>query len=55
MSSKVLLTSFQTWLPYQKSNSSDDLLGVIELEQFSTASLFFLRQLPVAVKQASSK
>lgn len=54
MNRKILLTSFQTWLPHQTSNSSDDLLGEIaQLDALST-SLTFLRQLPVNVPQASS-
>ncbi|MCA1991947.1 MAG: peptidase C15 [Coleofasciculus sp. S288] len=55
MNRKILLTSFQTWLPHQNSNSSDDLLEKIaQLTSFS-ASLTFLRQLPVNVSQASSQ
>lgn len=54
MTRKILLTSFQTWLPDQSSNSSDDLLAEIaQLDAFSN-SLTFLRQLPVDVAQASS-
>ena len=45
MNNKLLLTSFQTWLPHQKSNSSDDLLETIQ-KQFNS-SLYFLRKLPV--------
>ena len=53
MNGKILLTSFQTWLPHQTSNSSDDLLGKIaQLDALST-SLTFLRQLPVDVPEAS--
>jgi pyroglutamyl-peptidase len=52
MSIKILLTSFQTWLPHQVSNSSDDLLAIIEESDFLD-SLFFLRQLPVDITQAS--
>jgi pyroglutamyl-peptidase len=54
MQSKILLTSFQTWLPDQKSNSSDDLLREIAQDTFST-SLTFLRQLPVNVPEATSR
>jgi len=55
MNGKILLTSFQTWLPQQTSNSSDDLLQEItKLDEFSS-SLTFLRQLPVDVSQASSR
>ncbi|MBD2017264.1 peptidase C15 [Microcoleus sp. FACHB-53] len=53
--SHILLTSFQTWLPHQKSNSSDDLLAeVAKLESFSH-SLTFLRHLPVDISQASER
>lgn len=61
MTKKILLTSFTTWRPHQKSNSSDDLL--IEISQttdlnpgvVTSPSLTFLRQLPVDVPQASSR
>jgi pyroglutamyl-peptidase len=49
MASKILLTSFQTWLPHQTSNSSDDLLSHIGLLEFPGISLTFLRQLAVDV------
>jgi pyroglutamyl-peptidase len=52
---KVLLTSFQTWLPHHKSNSSDDLLALIQQQECFSASLLFLRQLPVEVKLASQQ
>ena len=51
MNSKILLTSFATWLPHQKSNSSDDLL--IEIAKLESSSLTFLKQLPVDVPKAS--
>lgn len=47
MLTKILLTSFQTWLPHQKSNSSDDLLSEIETQHFPNTSLYFCRKLPV--------
>ena len=54
MKIKMLLTSFQTWLPHQKSNSSDDLLAVIEkLNYQELFSLFFIRKLPVNIELAS--
>jgi len=57
MSTTILLTSFQTWLPHQRSNASDDLLLKIEAEsklfQDQAISLTFLRQLPVDVFSAS--
>ena len=57
MPTTILLTSFQTWLPHQKSNASDDLLLKIQQEndkvQEQALSLAFLRQLPVDVFTAS--
>lgn len=53
MHRKILLTSFQTWLPHQTSNSSDDLLEKIAQLDGLPASLTFLRQLPVDVSKAS--
>ena len=56
---KILLTSFDTWMPHQKSNASDDLLGKISQREFLSDSLIFLRKLPVdyqaAPKQAIAK
>jgi len=53
---KILLTSFQTWLSHQKSNSADDLLEIIQ-EKYDDdfVSLFFLRSLPVDIGLASQK
>ena len=45
MDNKLLLTSFQTWLPHHKSNSSDDLLEAIQKQ--SDPNLYFVRKLPV--------
>ncbi|PPS41571.1 peptidase C15 [Chroococcidiopsis sp. TS-821] len=58
MPSQILLTSFTTWLPHQKSNSSDDLIAKID-ELYLTNStlqlplLTVLRKLPVDTQQAS--
>jgi len=52
---KLLLTSFQTWLPDQTSNSSDDLLEKIAQQESFSHSLSYLRQLPVDTLQASSR
>jgi pyroglutamyl-peptidase len=49
----IMLTSFTTWLPHQKSNSSDDLLAI--LEQENNYNFYYLRQLPVEIKTASEK
>ena len=55
MSTKLLLTSFQTWLPHQKSNSSDDLLKIIQEQQLSLGYLLILRKLPVDKELATQK
>lgn len=52
MTLKFLLTSFQTWLPHQLSNSSDDLLSQLQSQNFSDFDLYFLRQLPVDTMKA---
>ncbi|WP_293132260.1 peptidase C15 [Microcoleus sp. bin38.metabat.b11b12b14.051] len=52
MTNKILLTSFDTWLPHQKSNSSDDLLAKISQKQYLPYSLTFLRKLPVDFEEA---
>lgn len=48
---KILITSFQTWLPHQKSNAADDLLALIY--PISTLDLVLLRHLPVDVDLAT--
>ncbi|AFZ23867.1 pyroglutamyl peptidase I [Cylindrospermum stagnale PCC 7417] len=55
MTKTILLTSFDTWLEEQQSNSSDDLL--LELAKLASVpdDLFFLRLLPVDVQLASSQ
>jgi pyroglutamyl-peptidase len=55
MTIKLLLTSFQTWLPHQISNSSDDLLAIIEEEQENFNDLYFLRKLPVNTQLVTQK
>ena len=52
MDNKLLLTSFQTWLPHQKSNSSDDLLETIKQPD---SNLHFVRKLPVNTNLAASQ
>ncbi len=52
---KILLTSFQTWLPHQNSNSSDDLLQAIAKLDSLSHSLTFLRHLPVDITGASDR
>lgn len=53
MPTKLLLTSFTTWLPHQRSNASDDLLEEIAQLHLDDPAFVFLRQLPVDVSQAS--
>lgn len=54
MNKKILLTSFQTWMPHQASNSSDDLLEKVSKLGIISPHLIFLRQLPVDVYAAAS-
>ncbi len=49
-----LATSFQTWLPHQSSNSSDDLLALLQSHPCADA-IAFLRQLPVDTERASQE
>ncbi len=51
----MLLTSFNIWLPEQKSNSSDDLLVEVSKLKDLPHDLNFLRQLPVDVELARSQ
>ena len=50
MSQKILLTSFQTWLPHQPSNASDELLVMAQGHSHA-----MLRQLPVDTARASER
>lgn len=53
---KILLTSFTTWLPHQKSNSADDLLGLVDrIPQLSSLNLCLLRKLPVNTTLAAQQ
>jgi pyroglutamyl-peptidase len=53
--SNILLTSFQTWLPHQQSNSSDDLLEKVAKLDGSPHSLTLMRHLPVDIERASER
>lgn len=53
MTSKILLTSFQTWMPHQNSNAADDLLDIVQRRGFNSQDLSFLRKLAVDIPQAS--
>ncbi|MBW4624254.1 MAG: peptidase C15 [Brasilonema octagenarum HA4186-MV1] len=53
MKKSILLTSFDTWLSEQKSNSSDDLLVEVSRLNSLPYDLTFLRQLRVDVQLAS--
>lgn len=55
MKKRILLTSFDTWLPHHKSNSSDDLLIEVAKVEPMAHDFTFLRLLPVDVKLASSR
>ncbi len=46
MNRKILFTSFTTWLPHQKSNSSDDLLKEILNLRDRDSFLTCLRGIP---------
>jgi pyroglutamyl-peptidase len=52
---RCLLTSFQTWLPHQKSNSSDDLLEAFSSKEIPDISFAYLRRLPVDIFLASQQ
>ena len=54
MNTKILLTSFDIWLADHTSNSSDDLLEELSKIDYLPYSLYFLRQLPVNIEEASS-
>lgn len=49
----LLLTSFNTWLPHQQSNSSDDLLQEIAKLTHTFPNVTFFRKLPVNIEIAS--
>ncbi|PAX52181.1 peptidase C15 [Brunnivagina elsteri] len=55
MTKRFILTSFDIWLPHHTSNSSDDLLELVNKVNFVPNDLIFLRKLPVDVKTASAK
>ncbi|WP_138504674.1 peptidase C15 [Nostoc sp. PA-18-2419] len=55
MFKRILLTSFDTWLSDQQSNSSDDLLIEVTKLQLIPHNLTFLHRLPVDVQLASSQ
>ncbi|MBH8571557.1 peptidase C15 [Nostocaceae cyanobacterium CENA369] len=55
MKKRILLTSFDTWLSDQQSNSSDDLLLEVTKLDLLPHNLNFLRLLPVDVRLASSQ
>ncbi|MEM9534359.1 MAG: peptidase C15 [Cyanobacteria bacterium P01_A01_bin.3] len=52
MTPTILATSFRPWLPHQPSNSSDDLLALLQTHPCGDA-IVFLRQLPVDTDLAS--
>jgi len=53
---RILLTSFQTWLPHQASNAADDLLELLAAQAPPPGlTLHYLRQLPVETAAASAQ
>lgn len=52
---RLLLTSFDIWLPHHKSNSSDDLLEEVTLTKVIPHALTLVRKLPVDVKGATDQ
>lgn len=48
----MLLTTFETWLPHQPSNSSDDLLGETLKKSFLLEELYVLRRIEVDFQSA---
>ncbi|GFE69807.1 peptidase C15 [Chroococcus sp. FPU101] len=55
MSTKILLTSFDTWLSHQLSNASDDLLIQLQKKTLLEQNWHFVRQLPVEIPRASER
>lgn len=53
MKRRILLTSFDIWLPDQKSNSANDLLIALEKIRPTADYLTFVKQMPVDVLLAS--
>jgi pyroglutamyl-peptidase len=51
---KILLTSFDIWQSYHKSNSSDDLLNIVWQQESLRHDVFFLRKLHVCFERAPS-
>ena len=51
----ILLTSFQTWLPHQRSNASDDLLQLLVDRAALPAPCILLRKLPVDFEVAPAR
>jgi pyroglutamyl-peptidase len=49
----ILLTSFRTWKPEQRSNSSDDLLIELQKQQDFQVELHVFRRIPVDFEKAS--
>lgn len=55
MKRRILLTSFDIWLPDQKSNSANDLLIALEKIRPTDDYLTFVKQIPVDVSLASNR
>lgn len=55
MARKILLTSFDVWMPHQVSNSSDDLLAEMLRQKRLPDHTYCLRKLPVDFEQAPAQ
>ncbi|MDJ0799892.1 MAG: peptidase C15 [Calothrix sp. MO_167.B12] len=55
MKKRFLLTSFEIWLPHQRSNSSDDLLMEVSKLDSTFHNFNLMRLLPVDIELASSR
>lgn len=55
MRPRLLLTSFDTWQPHQRSNASDDLLAALLATNPAPGQLHFVRQLPVDFQLAPAQ
>ena len=52
VSARILVTTFDTWLPHQKSNASDDLILALERKAAFPPDCQVLHRLPVEVDAA---
>ncbi|OLP15505.1 hypothetical protein BST81_25950 [Leptolyngbya sp. 'hensonii'] len=55
MANKLLLTSFDVWMPHHRSNASDDLLAALLQQELPISEVHCLRRLPVHFQQAPER